>query len=312
MRKFREAYRRAVDELPEYHMDAGQVRDELHHQRMVAARRRKAFLSAAAASCVFLICGVGTATAMNYYSSTIKVRDNGFSFQGRDAVIFSQDSDFAAGDEGSPRMEDGQPSVARAGGEVPVEQGVGGQQYSDAGSAGEQQYSDAGSAGEDQTLGDQSVVIESVVLEETLYSSIEEFRSSEDIAIAIPQLSWLADPEEIECQDVRVVGDPPKVMVSIRTADTSFYMSQDDNRDNQNYASSWAFPGEAVNERVITNDQGLSFTVFDSREDGEITATYAAISINGRDLTFDFNGYDEEVITRVLKELDLSVYVTEE
>lgn len=301
MRKFREAYRRAVDELPEYHMDAGQVRDELHHQRMAAARRRKAFLSAAAAACVFLICGVGTATAMNYYSSTIKVRDNGFSFEGRDAIVLSQDDDSTAGGTGSPRMAEGQPAAARAAGEGPVEQGLQGQQYSD-----------AGSAGQDQSLGDQSVVIESVVLDETHYLSIEEFRASEDIAIALPELSWLADPDEIECQDVRVVGDPPKVMVSIRTEDTSFYMSQDDNRDSQNYASSWAFPGEAANERMITNDQGLSFKVFDSKEDGEITATYAAISINGRDLTFNFCGYDEEEISRVLKALDLSVYVTEQ
>lgn len=301
MRNFRDAYKHAVDELPEFHMDVGRVRDEHHHRRMVAARRRRAFVSAAAAACVFLICGVGTATAMNYYSSTIKVREHGFSFQGKDAVILleenSQDNNAVNGDD----ADNGRIEAARAGGgEMAAGQDVPAGTFQEGSGSGPYETEPAG--------------VEAVVqdLDETRYDTIEEFRAAEDVTIAIPDITWLGDPEEIECQEVILFGDPPKVMVRIRTQESSFYMSQDDNRAHPNYASSKVFSGDVVNERMITNDQGLAYTVFDTQEDGEITATHAAVSINGRDLTLDFYGYDEETVSSVLKRLDLSIYVTDE
>lgn len=300
MRNFRDAYKHAVDELPKYHIDAGKVQDELHHHRMMAARRRKAFVSAAAAVCVFLICGVGTATAMNYYSSTIKVREHGFSIVGKDAVILSEEDSCGTEAYENGAFTGNQQEAAAAEGKAadgPALLGI----------------MDSGIASQsEEASSDMPVKVEAVVEEAAEYASIEEFRAAEDITIAIPEISWLGNPEQIESQYVRVVGAPPRVMINIRWEDTSFYMSQDDNRDNGNYASSRTYPGDVVNERMYANGQGMSYTVFDTQEDGEITATHAAVSVNGRDIMLDFYGYREETVNGVLKQLDLSVYVTEE
>ena len=63
MNKFREEYRRAVDELPKLHMDAGRVRDDLHHRRMQEKHRRMLAVKGCAAAAVFLFLGAGTAAA---------------------------------------------------------------------------------------------------------------------------------------------------------------------------------------------------------------------------------------------------------
>ena len=78
MIKFRNAYREAASDLPEFHMEASQVQDELHHHRMQMQRRRYLIARGCTAAAVFLLFGAGTVAAKNYRDSNIRVSDNGF------------------------------------------------------------------------------------------------------------------------------------------------------------------------------------------------------------------------------------------
>lgn len=288
MRNFGEAYKSAAEELPKFHMDAVQVRDELHHRKMTAARRRKTGMSVAAAACVFLICGVGAASAMNYRASVIEIEHNGFSFT-NDKNVYRESSKTDVQERSSEMglaaegySLDGNLSAAAAQAEIDKE------------------------SSEEEVL-----VLDAQVMEPVEYSSIDEFRSQEDIAIAIPELSWLGNVDTVERQDVMVLQDMNTVIVSVSFQQgVCFSMNQTDNRESLGYASGSAFMGEAVNERTYANSQGLVYKVFDSEEDGKITSTHAAISVNGRDLTLNFFGFEQETVGQVLDQLDLSIYFT--
>ena len=67
--------------------------------------------------------------------------------------------------------------------------------------------------------------------------------------------------------------------------------------------------GRSCNERSFVNSQGLSYVMFDTVDEaGEIQSVHAVISVNGRDLSMSFAGFEEEEIERVLNGLDLTVY----
>ena len=87
MDEFRKKYCQAVEEiLPELHMDAERIRDELHHRRMRERQRKRMLIkSAAAAAAVFMLCGAGTAAAKNYRNSVIQMQENGYSITSMDA-----------------------------------------------------------------------------------------------------------------------------------------------------------------------------------------------------------------------------------
>jgi len=52
--EFRKKYCQAVEEiLPELHMDAERIRDELHHRRMRERQRKRMLIKSAAAAAVF-------------------------------------------------------------------------------------------------------------------------------------------------------------------------------------------------------------------------------------------------------------------
>ena len=280
MRNFREEYSKSVSELPEFHMDADRVKDELHHRRMVAERRRKMIISVASAACLFLLCSVGTVTAVNYHSGRIKVERNGFAFLGEGAEAFDE--------------RESMPEIAsfKAG---PQEGGI-------AASGGNQ----------DEDGGEQQAVdCETEIVEEREYDSVEAFRQNEDVVIAIPDLTWLGPAEDIESQRVVITDILQMVYVSVNFGEKRFDMRQTDNREYPSYASSTVFTGEAANEREVTNEQGLVYQVFDSVEGEEVISTHAAISVKGRNLTFSFSGYKNDEVDAVLKQLDVSIYFVE-
>lgn len=78
MDKFREAYRKAAGELPEFRMEAQKVQDELQHHRMRQPGRKRTLTKGCAAAAVLLLCSAGTAAAKNYHDSVISLRDDGF------------------------------------------------------------------------------------------------------------------------------------------------------------------------------------------------------------------------------------------
>lgn len=77
MDKFQDAYRDAMDALPEFRTDADAVRDELRHYRMKRRKRNYMLVKGCTAASVFLLCGVGTVAAKNYRDSVIRVNDTG-------------------------------------------------------------------------------------------------------------------------------------------------------------------------------------------------------------------------------------------
>lgn len=272
LRNFREEYSKALQELPEFHMDADKVRDEGYHHRMAAARRRKMFISAASVACLFLLCSVGTAVAMNYQSGRIEVARNGFSFLGEGAKEISTDEAAFTG-----HMDGGDHDAAEA-----CEEGE-----------------------------DAFFMVEEQELVERTYDSIEEFYENESIVIAIPEIEWLGDKAELEEERV-VVMDFMPVSVRISFGEKIFMMSQADNRETPTYASSTVFMGDAANERNFTTQQGITFKVFDSVEGDKVISTHAAISVNGRDIIYNFWGYKNDEVDAVLKQLDVSIYFREE
>ena len=288
MRNFREEYKKSVRELPEFHMDADRVKDELHHRKMVAARRRKTMISVASAACLFLLCSVGTVAAVNYHSSRIQVERNGFSFLGEGSEVSEASEDTpeiasfkALPQEGRIAAYDGTKEADGVDGEIF------GEVYDDA------------------------VECEVEVVEEREYDSVEEFRQNEDVVIAIPELTILGSAEALKNQLVMVSDAMQMVYVSIDFGEKHFSMRQTDNREYPVYASSTVYPGEAGNIREVVNEQGLTYQVFDSIEGEEVISVHAAISVNGRDLTFTFSGYKNVEVDAVLKQLDVSIYFVE-
>jgi len=296
LRKFDEAYQEAVRKLPEYHMDVAQVLAEDKHaefeERMSkggGGTRTWLRTTAVAASLLFL-CGVGTVTAMNYRQGIITVENTGYSITsqkmnvetcGEDTVVVSENTETAAYD--GEKDEIYQKYV-----ETMLSEDV----------------QEAYSADTEAAL-DEVVEMEAEVTEPVYYSSIEEFRDKEDITVAFPQLTLLGEFEE---ESIMVMEDGAYLTVMLLDEERRFTLTQQDTRGYEGYASSTTFVGKSVNERSIMNDQGLSYVVFDTMEDGEIVSTHAVISVNGRDLCLDFCGYEEAIIKEVLKQLDLSIY----
>ncbi len=151
------------------------------------------------------------------------------------------------------------------------------------------------------------------------YEALSGFSSAEELTesglIALPRAEWLGE-DELEAQ-VAVSEDSNMVMVMLfGTDDRSVSVRQWDTRGSQAFASSTVYMGESVNERSFTGGQGFCYTVFDTlggengddKTDGEVLSTHAVISVNGRELQYDFRGYEESVIESVLDRLDLSIY----
>ena len=149
-------------------------------------------------------------------------------------------------------------------------------------------------------------VVEQEQWETVEYDSVEEFREAQDMAAAIPDESVFG--VEFQEEDIVVSEGGRNLYVSFYSEHACFIMNQQDNRDYEGFSSATAYMGEISNERSYTTAQGLSYTMFDTVEDGETESTHAVITLNGRVLSYDFKGFESDVIEKVLESLDLSVY----
>lgn len=263
MNKFRNAYQEAVDAVPVPQFDTEGLQEELIRRQRRELRRRKALVKGGAAAAIFLLCGVGTATAKNYIRSTIEIGGNGFTVTGSEE------------DAGEPFSE------------------VGG-----------------GISRERVVPGEDCFIEEETVIEETVYADMENYLEQSAAAEKLPDISFLE--EVFPDTEVGVLDVNTSISVRLRTEDKFFFLMQYDHREVVGYGSATAYMGESVNERNYINSQGLNYVVFDTMgEEGKIESTHAVISVNGRDLTLDFGGFEEEEVEEILNRLDLTFYFCE-
>lgn len=290
MRKFQDAYQDAVDELPKYHIDVDAVlvannrAGMTSQQKIVQGGYKRPFKLAATAAVLFLLCGVGTATAMNYQKSKITVGNTGYSVTSPGVMAVSEDefvmdiTDEKSGD-GAENFGAGNSREKTAAGEASAVA---------------------------ETYADVEVLEAEIASEPVSYDSVEAFRTNETITVAIPDSELLG--MEFEIENIMVMKELSGLMVRLQEGEQIFSLRQQDNRRYEQYASSTTYMGECVNERNLINEQGLAYVVFDTMDEGEIVATHAVISVNGRDLTLDFYGFEQEIVEKVLTQLDLSIY----
>lgn len=272
MDKFGDAYREALETVPGMCMKAEQVQDELHHRRMQRQRHKQIAAKGCTAAAVFLLCSGGVAAAKSYRDSRIEVRENGFVITGSQN---GTDSELMAYMDGG--AEETAPNLK-----------VGGVS------------SDLDMIPE----AEEDVVYESEPAE---YSSLAEFREKDDTIVIIPDRMLLG--ENITEERVIVCEGGRDVYMTLCGEDARFSLHQVDNRGYEGYSYATSYMGESRNERNFTNNQGLSYVLFDIvDEKGAVLSVHAVISVEGRDLSMDFEGYSEEEIERILSTLDLMVY----
>lgn len=271
MHNFRKEYQKEWEQMPVFRPDAELLKQRAAAQQKCTVVRYRKTAWAACAACLVLLCTMGTGLAMDYYSSEIRIGNGGFAFLGKK----SADAADAAAVPEECALEEA------------IEEAV-----------------------EEECADIEAAEADAEIVEKT-YDSIQQFYEMEDIDIAIPSLELLCGGEEPLQQMVSVIDELSWVRVMVSFPDKFFSMTQEDNRMYPEYASSTVFMGETVNERVLKNDQGLEWQLFDSSEDGKTTSTHAALSVNGRDLILSFSGYENQEIDAVLKQLDVSIYFTE-
>lgn len=156
---------------------------------------------------------------------------------------------------------------------------------------------------------------EALLLEDTAeedirwYDTIEEFRSRESAALALPVI-----PQgEIE----NLV-----IYVTAGTADreeVSFYQKMQDGKavqiqavryeDSQSRGPAREYGAEAVKEREYTTQAGYTYHLVDTAGEAALkSGVHAAISVDHFEMYADFWGYTQEQVQDMLESMDLSVY----
>ena len=274
MDKFQEAYREASKELPHLSMSAQQAQDESHHQKMMRQRRSYLITRGCTAAAVFFLCGVGTAAAKNYKESVITVGESGYSITSVQEGLESL------------RQQSGLDSLADA------------VSFWKAGGA----FSAAESIPEEEVVCRDLKVVE--------YDSLDDFLAEGNVMAVVPDRALFG--KEFTFENVSVVEEGRSVHINLMGDDCYFSMDQSDNRGFGSYSSATSYGGESRNERHFTNEQGLSYVMFDTvDESGRVESTHGVISVNGWDLAVTFSGFEEKVIEDVLGSLDLTVYYQE-
>lgn len=307
MNDFQKIYQESIEGLPGFSLDASTVLDEVRHRKRVVKRRRQMFSSALVTCSLLLVCGIGSITTADYF---------------RNRSMTDTQSRLAAGAEaGVTGIENGAETGIESGTEAGIreeaallEAPVGGAENQEAAAAAPMsgEFMEEGSGQEEARLQEKE---EALQLEDTAeedirwYDTIEEFRSRESAALALPVI-----PQgEIE----NLV-----IYVTAGTADreeVSFYQKMQDGKavqiqtvryeDSQSRDPAREYGAEAVNEREYTTQAGYTYRLVDTA--GEIAlnrGVHAAISVDHFEVYADFWGYTQEQVQNMLESMDLSVY----
>lgn len=307
MNDFQKIYQESIEGLPGFSLDASTVLDEVRHRKRVVKRRRQMFSSALVTCSLLLVCGIGSITTADYF---------------RNRSMTDTQSRLAAGAEaGVTGIENGAETGIESGTEAGIreeaallEAPVGGAENQEAAAAAPMsgEFMEEGSGQEEAGLQEKE---EALLLEDTAeedirwYDTIEEFRSRESAALALPVI-----PQgEIE----KLV-----IYVTAGTADreeVSFYQKMQDGKavqiqtvryeDSQSRDPAREYGAEAVKEREYTTQAGYTYRLVDTA--GEIAlnrGVHAAISVDHFEMYADFWGYTQEQVQNMLESMDLSVY----
>lgn len=307
MNDFQKIYQESIEGLPGFSLDASTVLDEVRHRKRVVKRRRQMFSSALVTCSLLLVCGIGSITTADYF---------------RNRSMTDTQSRLAAGAEaGVTGIENGAETGIESGTEAGIreeaallEAPVGGAENQAAAAAAPMsgEFMEEGSGQDEAGLQEKE---EALLLEDTAeedirwYDTIEEFRSRESAALALPVI-----PQgEIE----KLV-----IYVTAGTADreeVSFYQKMQDGKavqiqtvryeDSQSRDPAREYGAEAVNEREYTTQAGYTYRLVDTA--GEIAlnrGVHAAISVDHFEMYADFWGYTQEQVQNMLESMDLSVY----
>lgn len=295
MNDFQKIYQESIEGLPGFSLDASTVLDEVRHRKRVVKRRRQMLSSALVTCSLLLVCGIGSITTADYF---------------RNRSMTDTQSRLAAGAEaGVTGTEAGIREEAAL-----LEAPVGGAENQAAAAAAPMsgEFMEEGSGQDEAGLQEKE---EALLLEDTAeedirwYDTIEEFRSRESAALALPVI-----PQgEIE----KLV-----IYVTAGTADreeVSFYQKMQDGKavqiqtvryeDSQSRDPAREYGAEAVKEREYTTQAGYTYRLVDTA--GEIAlnrGVHAAISVDHFEMYADFWGYTQEQVQNMLESMDLSVY----
>ncbi len=157
----------------------------------------------------------------------------------------------------------------------------------------------------------EELVGEEQELEGLPYASLEELSMERQVEVPSLPMELLGGGLDLVEQEALYFEDTGEVLARLDYGTKTFFLTQADHRGSLGYASSYAYPGEAVNERVVSTDQGYAWTVIDCQEEGEVVTTCAAIALEGRDVTVQFHFYEKDEIDAILKQIDFSMYYEE-
>ena len=270
MKNFKESYKEAVDSIQVPLITAKDVmKDDCQRKKRIYRRHRKLMFVATAAS-LFILLTAGAAAAKGYARSVIKTDEYGFKTADAKTAYLSEQEN------------------------IPDTEGYSEEEYS-----GGAQGSGCGEVEQ----------LETKIMPQTEYRSLDEFREAQQTPIALPDTNLLG--ETIISEHYYVVGER-LLKARIEIAGRLFMLDQMYFGDTHGHASSTMYPEGVCNERSYTTIQGYTYTVIDSVcEEGKSPDIHAAISIGDYELIANFTGYTQEEAYEILDSMDLTVYLNE-
>lgn len=141
------------------------------------------------------------------------------------------------------------------------------------------------------------------------YDSLDALLQEGAVIVPIPDMQLVG--EDVSVQSIHLVEN--QLYISLLDKQERFFsIMQLDHREDQAYATSSAYAGEAANERNYTTAQGYTYKVIDIIDGSDISNIECAISLYDRDLLVGFQGYTQEEAYAILQSMDLGVYVGNE
>lgn len=268
MDKFRDAYRKASDELPKLRMDADSAGDELHHRRMRRQARKHLIVKGCTAAAVFCLCCAGTAAAHSYRKSVIEVGEDGF------RITSMQDEPETDCGEGADAVM----ALAETGGVFPVEGGF-----------------------------PEEEAFEEYETEMEEYHSLDSFLKKSGVVIAVPDKTLFGVDFTQERVYAEEEGRAVHIFLSnddvLFIMDQFDYRDS----EGYSLAASYDGRSTNERDYMNSQGLGyVLFDAIDEAHPEK--TVHAVISVNGRDLAMTFQGFDEDTVEEILYTLDLGVY----